>query len=172
MIIDSMEQVMDLKEKILKNAELTYEYFNKRMSTSSPIDIFRDMKFSKNGLDPIKGTPLNFIEQLNQMFSDLVVVAALEDLIMKYPDKQFEINFGAKSGLDIQSCDETVVAECFAVTSAKSNDKLRKDSKKLSNQAKNQEKYIYFYSENDVDEKLEITYQSFPEITFKRIKGF
>ena len=172
MIINSMEQVVDLKEKILKNAKLTYEYFNERISTTPPIDILRDMKFSKNGLDPINGTPLNFIEQLNQMFSDLVVVAALKDLMTKYPDKQFEINFGAKSGFDIQSCDEAVVAECFAVTSAKSNDKLRKDSKKLSDLARNQEKYIYFYSENDVDEKLERTYQSFPEITFKRIKGF
>ena len=172
MIIDSMEQVTELKEKILKNVKLIYEYFNKRMSSASPIDIFHDMKYSKNGLDPIKGTPLNFIEQLNQMFSDLVVVAALEDLIMKYPDKQFEVNFGAKSGFDIQSCDETVVAECFAVTSAKSNDKFRKDSKKLSDQTRNQEKYIYFYSENDVNEKLERTYQAFPDITFKRIKGF
>lgn len=42
---------------------------------------------------------------------------AVEELLSKYPEKTFEINFGAKAGFDIQFSDETVVEEFFAVTS-------------------------------------------------------
>ena len=93
-------------------------------------------------------------------------------MLIIYPDKKFEVNFGSKAGFDIQSCDKSVVAECFAVTSASSNNKLRKDATKLLEFAKSTEKYIYFYSENDSEEKLEKICKQFPGIRFKRIKTF
>lgn len=172
MIIDSRKQISDLKDEIYQNLMRTYEYLNEKMLANSAIELFINMKFNQSGLDPIKGTPLNFIEQLNQTFSDLVVLYAVEMLINKYSDKTFEVNFGPNAGFDIESQDKTVVAECFAVTNVSSNNKLRKDAKKLLDIAQNAEKYIYFYSENDSEEKLERIYKQFPEIIFQRIKTF
>ena len=170
MIIESKSQIAELRSKIYANANKTYNRIVQTIEDESPLKLFADIKFNKFGLDPIEGTPLNFIEQLNQMFSDLVVLCAVEELLDKYPDKQFEVNFGAKAGFDIQSTDNKVVAECFTVTSVSSNNKLREDAKKLMKLSEYTEKYIFFYSQNDTDEKLEKVYQLFPKITFIRVE--
>ena len=168
-IIESKNQISELRSRIYDNATKTYNRIVQDVSSNSPFDLFVDIKFNKFGLDPIKGTLLNFIEQLNQMFSDLVVLHAVEELIEKYPDKQFEVNFGARAGFDIQSVDKMVVAECFAVTSVNSNGKLREDAKKLMKLPAKIKKYIYFYSQNDADEKLKRICESFPEIKFGKV---
>lgn len=169
-VIESKKQITELRSRIYENAKKTYERIVKDISSDSPFELFADIKFNKFGVDPIKGTPLNFIEQLNQMFSDLVVLYAVEELLSKYPDKTFEVNFGAKAGIDIQSDDKMVVAECFAVTSVNSNGKLREDAKKLMKLSEYTEKYIFFYSQNDTEEKLEKVYQLFPKITFIQVE--
>ena len=171
MLVDSKDKIIELRSEIYENARETYNRMKQVMSNDSFFELFADIKFNKFGYDPIKGTPLNFIEQLNQMFSDLVVLYGVEELLSKYPDKTFEVNFGAKAGFDIQSSDETVVAECFAATSVDSNSKLRKDANKLMKLSANVEKYILFYSHND-DEKLRRKYEVYPEITFGRIEKF
>lgn len=169
MIIDSKNQILELRSKIYESAKKTYSRIAQDITNVSPIELFADIKFNKFGLDPINGTPLNFIEQLNQMFSDLVVLYAVEELLLKYPDKIFEVAFGAKTGFDIQSTDKTVVAECFTVTSVGSNSKLRQDAKKLMKLPVEVVKYIYFYSQNDTEEKLKKIYGGFSDIMFKRI---
>ena len=171
MIIESKDKISELRSKIYDHALETYNRIKQDIDNNSPWDLFADIKFNKFGVDPIEGTPLNFIEQLNQMFSDLVVLYAVEELLDKYPDKQFEVNFGAKAGFDIRSTDNKVVAECFAVTGVDSNGKLRADAKKLMKLPADVEKYIFFYSRNDSEEIVEKRYESFPEIIFKRING-
>ena len=169
MKIESKDEILELRSRIYENAQKTYNRIVQDINNNSPFDLFADIKFNKFGLDPINGTPLNFIEQLNQMFSDLVVLHSVEELLEIYPDKQFEVSFGAKAGFDIQSSDKTVVAECFAVTSVNSNCKLREDAKKLMKLPADIEKYIFFYSQNDSEESLERTYASFLGVTFKRV---
>ena len=172
MKIESKDEILELRSRIYENAQKTYNRIVQDINNNSPFDLFADIKFNKFGLDPINGTPLNFIEQLNQMFSDLVVLYAVEELLAKYPNKQFEVNFGARAGFDIQSADKTVVAECFAVTSVNSNGKLREDTKKLMKLPADVEKYIYFYSQNDSEEKLKKICGGFLDIKFNRIKKF
>lgn len=172
MIIESKIQIRELCSKIYENAGKTYNRMKRDMASDSFFELFEDIKFNKFGYDPIKGTPLNFIEQLNQIFSDIVVLYGVEELLSKYPDKTFEVNFGAKAGFDIQSTDRKVVAECFAVTRVSSNSKLRQDAKKLMKLPADIEKYIFFYSQNDTDERLKITYGTLPEIFFNRMKNF
>ena len=145
MRIESKSEITELRSKIYGNTLKTYSRIKQEVVNDSPFELFADIKFNKFGLDPIKGTPLNFIEQLNQMFSDLVVLYAVEELLSKYPDKTFEIKLGAQSGIDIQSDDNKVVAECFAVTSVDSNGKLREDTQKLIKLPADIEKYIFFY---------------------------
>ena len=169
-IIDSKNQIEELCSKIYGNAEKTYTCIKQNIESAAVLELFTDIKFNKFGCDPIKGTPLNFIEQINQMFSDLVVLAAVEELLATYPNKQFEVAFGAKAGVDIQSVDKMVVAECFAATTVNSNSKLSKDAKKLMKLSKDVSKYIFFYSQNDSDDKLERKYKMFPEITFRRVE--
>ena len=163
---------MELRSKIYANANKTYDRIVQTIEAESPLKLFADIKFNKFGVDPIEGTPLNFIEQLNQMFSDLVVLYAVEELLDKYPDKQFEVNFGAKAGFDIRSTDNKVVAECFAVTSVDSNGKLREDAKKLMKLPESVEKHIFFYTQNDSEEKLKKICGGFLDIKFNRIKKF
>lgn len=170
MLIESKKQISVLRSRIYENGKKTYDRIVQDINNTSPLDLFEDIKFNKFGVDPIKGTPLNFIEQLNQMFSNLVVLCAVEELLDEYPDKQFEVNFGAKAGFDIQSTDNKVVAECFAVTSVDSNGKLREDAKKLMKLPAGVEKYIYFYSQNDADERINNAGTLYPEISLKRIK--
>ena len=169
MLVESKSKVAELRSKIYANANKTYDRIVQTIEDNSPFELFADIKFNKFGVDPIEGTPLNFIEQLNQMFSDLVVLYAVEELLSKYPDKTFEVNFGAKAGIDIQSSDKTVVAECFAATTVDSNSKLSKDAKKLMKLPAEVEKYIYFYSKNDLNVKVEKACKTYPEITFRRV---
>ena len=172
MIFNSLEEVKELKIKMYSSADAAFEKMKNMMEACSSLDLLFEMKFNKIGFDPVEGTELNIIEQINQLFSDLVAMYALEDLFSKYPDKTFRTHLGAEPGFDIESIDGEVVAECFAVTTASSNGKLKKDSEKLLLKAVKPEKYIYFYSQNDTDEKLERVYEKFPEISYVRIKNF
>lgn len=88
------------------------------------------------------------------MFSDLVVLEGARRLLCRYPEKALSLNLGPSSGFDIDSIDGEIVAECFAVTTATSNRKLEKDCSKFMSKAPAKQKYIYFYSRNDTEEKL------------------
>ena len=156
---------------IAENEKHQKEIRKLRQASQRVSDWAEQSERSKIGFDPVGGDELNIIEQINQLFSDLVVMAALEELFDIYPSKKFETHMGAEAGFDIESTDGEVVAECFAVTTAASNGKLKKDSEKLINKASKQKKYIYFYSQNDIDEKLERIYEKFPEINYRRIKN-
>lgn len=127
------------------------------------------LKFDKTVPDPLSN-PINFIEMLNQAYSDFVVLKTVEDLMDRYPDKAFELHMGALTGFDIVSTDKEVVAECFATVTAFNNQKIKKDSEKLMQLEEKVEKYIYFYSREDTDEKLRVFYKKYPQITYSRIK--
>ena len=172
MIIETVEQAEDLKEKVCKSVEDAYEQLKALIKTNSALEFLFQMKFCKIGFNPIKGTELNLIEQLNQSFSDLVIIEALLDLLSKYQEKSFEIHLGTSHGFDIESTDGAVAAECFAVTSVFNNNKLDKDSQKIIERAPDRKKYIYFYSQNDAEYTLENAYKRFPDITYVRITSF
>lgn len=104
------------------------------------LDLLESMKFQKVGQDPIVGTELNFIEQLNQTFTTLVSLLAADDLFNECHDGQADyktitLNLGTKSGSDLVVKDTagSVVglAEVFAAVSAKNNQKLKKDIEKV-----------------------------------------
>ena len=168
MVIHTVEQVHELYNAISSNTAITVDSLKDRISKLDALSFFAAMKYEKIGNDPIKGHPLNLIEQLNQTYSSLVVLAGVKDLLQTYPDKSFELHLGAISGHDIQSTDGEVIAECFAVTSISSNDKLNKDCKKLMD-ANAIHKHIYFYSHEDSEKKLQNRYRKYPEICFKKV---
>ena len=172
MVIKTVEEIENYQRTILDNANLTYDRLNEKASTLSATAFLEALKFDKMGTDPLMGTELNFIEQLNQMFSDLVVLEGARRLLCLYPEKELRLNPGPSSGFDIESIDGEIVAECFAVTTATSNRKLEKDCSKLMSKAPAKQKYIYFYSRNDTEEKLRRIYDKYPEIICTRILAF
>lgn len=172
MVITTVEEINRCKRVILENANRTCEKLKGNAYTLPAIVLLEELKFDKTGIDPLKGTELNFIEQLNQMFSDLVVLEGCRQLLQLYPDKKMKVNLGAKCGFDIESLDGEVAAECFAVTTAASNRKLEKDCQKLLRMAEGKKKHIFFYARNDSEEKLRRISKKYPEITCVRILAF
>ncbi len=170
MVIRTVEEIENLRETILINAQKTVGQLSMKIASLPVMSFLAEVKFDGVGIDPLKGTELNFIEQLNQMFSDLVVLKGANHLLSIYPDKSLNLSFGPASGFDIESVDGEIVAECFAVTTATSNRKLEKDCSKLMSKAYDKQKYIYFYSRNDSDEKLRWIFDKYPEIIFTRIE--
>lgn len=172
MIVKTIEEIEKHKSAILDNANQTCERLKGIIKSLSAIAFLEELKFDKLGADPLKGTNLNFVEQLNQMFSDLVVLEGACQLLQLYPERELRLNLGPSSGFDIESIDGEIVAECFAATTATSNRKLEKDCQKLLNKAEEKQKYIYFYTRNDSEEKLLRIYEKYPEITCIRILAF
>lgn len=172
MIIHSHKEIQILRQTIALNASKTFLEIKNLLSDLDPISFFARLKFEKIGADPIAGTAMNTIEQINQMFSALVVLEATDRLLYDYPDKVFDVQLGVTSGFDIESTDGSIAAECFAVTTSASNNKLVKDSKRLMDNCSAAYRYVFFYANDDCQEKLEKIYSRFPQITYVRIEGF
>ena len=168
MIISSHKQVEDLRLGILDNAEKSLERLKNDTQDQPALQFFGAIKFGKTGRDPLSGQPLNLVEQINQMYSDLVVLAGVRKLLDRHPGKCFELHMGPASGFDIQSTDGQVIAECFAATSVASNDKFNKDCKKLMN-ARAEYRYLFFYTHRDSEKMLGNRMAKYPEIQFEKI---
>ena len=172
MDVNTVEEIEHLKMAILINAEKSFEQLKMKVKSLPAMTFLAEVKFDKMGIDPLEGTELNFIEQINQTFSDLVVLEGASRLLQLYPNTMLKLNLGSASGFDIESADGEVVAECFAVTTAMSNRKIEKDCSKLMSKAYDRQKYIYFYSRSDSDEKLQQIMDKYPKIMFTRITEF
>lgn len=170
MIVRDKRELDTIRKNLYYSAEQAVLNIKLCAEQNDALGLLSVMKFGELGVDPLKGTSLNLIEQLNMLFTNLVITIAAEKLMERYPDKAFELHMGTEAGYDVESVDGEVVAECFAVTRAASNGKLKKDSEKLIAKAGVQKKYIIFYSEHDTDSSLERVYDKFPEITYVRIK--
>ena len=93
------------------------------------------MKFESVGVDPLDpGRPLNVIEQLNQTFTYVASLDAVKRLMERHPEaSSFTLNLGTRPGWDVESEDcGGIIAEVFAATHPASNNKLKKDIKKVS----------------------------------------
>ena len=168
MVVNTHTQVTKLRQTIVENAETAFSELKNYAQNTDALQFFASIKFIPLGKDPITGDALNLIEQINQTYSDLVVLAATHDLIDRYPEKTFILQLGAASGFDVQSTDGEVAAECFAVTSVSSNDKMNKDCKKLM-KSEAEQKYIFFYTYQDSERKLQNRYKKYPDIHFERV---
>jgi hypothetical protein len=91
--------------------------------------LMKALRFETVGHDPLTGDPLNLIEQLNQTFTILVTLRAIERLIELYPNAGgFQLALSTSSGRDIESVKPGLVAaEVFSATRPTSNQKLKKD---------------------------------------------
>lgn len=145
---DSVIDIIELRKSIVSQIDNSVTKIKSMMLNQSPIDVMRKIKFQKLINDTIFDEQLNFIEYINQTFTYLVCLYAGEKILHDFPNTKITINFGTQSGYDIASTDGLVVCECFAATTVKSNDKLKKDILRLHNNQLAKCKMVVFYSEN------------------------
>lgn len=116
-------------------------------SERDSLQILRLMKFSEIGHHPIDDRSLNVIEQVNQTFTYLVTLEAARWLFEHHPELDgLRVNLGTSGGFDLESQKPGfLAAEAFAATHPGSNDKLRKDVRRLQEKADGtKHRYVFF----------------------------
>jgi hypothetical protein len=110
-----------------------------------PMALLRALRFEMVGHDPLTGGKLNMVEQLNQTFTILVTLRAIERLLELHPDAGgFRLALGTSSGRDIESVESGLVAaEVFSATRPESNQKLKKDIARLEEDPA-RHRYVFF----------------------------
>ena len=166
LVISSVKQLEYYKGLIKETSDKTIDNIRDILSTKGSIESLFELKFHQVGYEPVQGYKLNLIEQLNQMFSHIVVFKAVEYLLSIYADQTFTLNIGTTGGYDIVSLDEKIICECFATTSPISNDKIKKDAEKLEKNTTAEKKYIVFYSYEANETTLANLRGKHPNITF------
>ena len=142
-IILSVSGAKALRAQVLSGAERTTAWL--RDFTGSPLELFTALRFQPVGHDPLTGEALNVVEQLNQTFTILVSLRAVERLLEMHPDANgFRLALATSSGRDIESIEPNLVAaEVFSATHPGSNDKLRKDIDRLAPDPA-RHRYVFF----------------------------
>ena len=132
-----------MRAQILASATGTADWL--KNFSGSPMAMLNALRFELVGRDPLTGEPLNVIEQLNQTFTILVSLRAVEQLIELHPEAGgFQLALGTSSGRDIESVrPDLVAAEVFSATRPTSNQKLKKDLERLRVDPA-QHRYIFF----------------------------
>lgn len=146
------EQVEHYREKIINT---TNHKINELLQLDQGMDFLKQVKFSQCGYDPLFDEPINFIEQVNQTFTYLVCLSAVDILLCQDPLQRFYVNFGTQAGFDIVSEDESIICECFAATAPDSNSKLERDVKRVYENTDALKKYVIYYAFNSKPIHLE-----------------
>lgn len=166
MRIKSIDELGKYKESIKDTSEKTVSNIHELLNNQDSIEILYNFKFNQVGYEPILGYELNFIEQINQMFSHIVAFKAVEILLNKYPDKEFILNLGTQGGYDVLSVDDSIICECFSTTNPISNNKIKRDAERLIGNNTAERKYIIFYSAEVNVTTLDNIRKKYPSITF------
>jgi hypothetical protein len=131
-VIRTVHDAEALHTQVLRSAERTAAWLHS--FTGSPLELLAALRFQTVGHDPLIGESLNVIEQLNQTFTILVSLRAVERLIEMHPEANgFRLALATSSGRDIESVEPNLVAaEVFSATHPGSNQKLKKDIARLA----------------------------------------
>lgn len=140
------EQVKLYRDKIIS---ITENHMDNLLKSGTGMEFLRKLKFTQAGYDPLFQHETNFIEQVNQTFTYLVCLDAVEYLLKEHPTKRFNVCFGTEAGHDVESEDGSVICECFAATAPDSNSKLEKDCMRVHSNQDAKNKYVIFYSSTD-----------------------
>lgn len=149
MQILSRDQIAIAIFKVEKSAVLAKKSIEGLSPGHSPLNFIQAIKFQNIGFDPLdENKRWNLIEQVNQTFTYLVSFRAADILFTLHPEAvEIHCNLGTEAGYDIVGKDEKgndiFTAEVFAATSIHSNQKLRRDVKKVLT-ATARYKYVFF----------------------------
>ncbi len=144
--INRLADLRVLENDIQIAALRAISYLRLRGEQCSALDVLRAVKFEEIGFDPLEpNRQLNLIEQVNQTFTALVSVRAVEYLLNSHAEAApFTLNLGTVQGTDIESHDCSVAAEVFSATHPNSNGKLRKDIDRVR-RLRARHRYVFFH---------------------------
>ena len=156
-------QLQDHIANVIKQAGRARAELNNLMP--DPMEALRAMKFEQIGFNPLDGTPLNLIEQLNQTFHDLASFAAASYLLEHFPQcAGLRLAPQFKAGSDIVSImPGLVAAEVFAAVRPVNNGKLRKDAQRVEKTSA-EHRFVFFYSPDDAPALIANVRQQFPSV--------
>jgi len=142
-VIKSLKEAEQIKAQLLDSASKTAAWL--RQCDDEAIHLLRKLRFDPVGFCPSTGKALNIVEQLNQTFTILVSLSAIEYLLTTHPDVGgFKLALGTSSGRDNESVQpDRVIAEVFSATHPTSNQKLKKDVDRLTKETA-AHKYVFF----------------------------
>jgi hypothetical protein len=142
-VIRSIDEAELNRAQVIAAAEQTAIWF--RGFVGTPLEFLTALKFQTVGSDPLIGEPLNPIEQVNQTFTILVALRAVERLFGLHPSASgFRLALTTSSGRDIESLEpDFVAAEVFAAIRPTSNRKLAKDVMRLAADPA-RHRYVFF----------------------------
>ena len=166
MEIYNLGQLQEHRANVIMRAGHARAELNNLMP--DPMEALRAMKFERIGFNPLDGTPLNLIEQLNQTFHDLASFAAASYLLEHFPQCEgLRLPPQFAAGWDISSIVPGVVAaEIFASVSPGNNDKLREDVKKADG-APAEHRFVFFYSPDEAPALMENVRRQFPAVQIR-----
>ena len=146
-VVNSMDDLDRLERQIQRSVDTTAGLLKTLLQSRDTLEFFARLKFTEAGRDPLDcDRTLNVVEQLNQTFTYLATIGGARWIISNHPDCQpLVLNLGTASGFDIQSQCGRFVAETFAVTHPRSNDKLRKDISKIQQVAADH-RFVFYIS--------------------------
>lgn len=144
-VIRTIDDAEELHTKILDGAARTVTWIRNFDADADPMDLLRKIRFEMVGHDPLTGEALNMVEQLNQTFTILASLRAVERLFELHPEANgFRLALGTCSGRDIESVKPNLVAaEVFSATHPNSNNKLRKEIARLEAD-QSLHRYVFF----------------------------
>jgi len=163
-LINSIEELESYKKTIVNNLKESVEAIRTVINSRDALETFQSFKFDKIAVEPLTGKPENLIEVINQSQTYLISIMAVEYLYKIYSHQSFMINWGNIPGYDIESVDGTIIAECFAATSYKSNGKLTADLKRLQNNTTALYKYEFFYDKEFTENHKAYYQEKYPMI--------
>ena len=163
-VICGFEEIENYKTKIIDNLNTCTEKLKELLDLGDSLKFFKRIKYEKTVIDPFTGEPENLIEVINQCQTYLVSLMGTKCLLSQFPDTPFIVNLGNVSGYDIKSEDGTIIAECFAATSYRSNGKLAKDLKYLAENDRAVHKYEFFYDTEFTDNHKQYYENKYPDI--------
>lgn len=168
--VHSLDELNYYKNKVVSNLNKCSDQLSKLTLSKDSFALFQTLKFKKCVTDPFSGEAENFIEVVNQSMTYIVSIIAAEYLLNLYPDKTFILNLGNISGNDIISDDGTVICECFAASSYRSNKKLTLDLERLKENSTAEHKYEIFYDEVFTSEHQNYYANKYPDITIIKLE--
>jgi hypothetical protein len=145
MIIPTVQEVVPKRAAVRAAAEQASADLARLARERSGLALLESIRFTEIGRHPFEDHVLNLVEQVNQTFTILVSLAAVEWLFAHHPNAApFTLNPGTKSGSDILGQQESLAAEVFAAVRPGNNRKLNRDIKKVAG-ARAARRFVFYY---------------------------
>lgn len=163
-VIKDKAELNNLRQEITESLNQSVVLIGELMNSTDSLSFFKKIKFEKTVTDPFTGKAENLAEMIDQCQTYLVTIMGTEYLLDKFPNTEFIVHFGNVSGYDIISKDGSIIAECFASTNYKNNNKFYNDLKGLSENKIAVHKYEFFTDYKATPKVISNAKEKYPNI--------